>query len=226
MLPNCRSHNYTRRVPSQPVLAPFAEFPEIMDCRVHDAILDWTLANADKFQPALITDQRSGENVLNPERRNALTCRDFDEIRSRISTIFENHLAEIVERLRFRGDTNFEYELELSAYGDGAHFIPHVDITLGRSPDRAKLDNDRRQLSAIYYYHRRPKGFSGGRLKLFGFPSTGSEEVAAIEIEPEDNKMVVFPSWVPHQVQPVSCPGKSFKDYRFAVNCWFLREDQ
>jgi SM-20-related protein len=33
----------------------------------------------------------------------------------------------------------------------------------------------------------------------------------------------VFPSWVLHEVRPVSCPSKRFVDSRFAINCWLWR---
>jgi SM-20-related protein len=37
------------------------------------------------------------------------------------------------------------------------------------------------------------------------------------------NTFVVFPSWVLHEVLPVSCPTKQFIDSRFALNFWLWR---
>ena len=33
-----------------------------------------------------------------------------------------------------------------------------------------------------------------------------------------------FHSWVRHEVRTVNCPSRRFRDYRFAVNCWFRRK--
>ena len=75
-------------------------------------------------------------------------------------------------------------------------------------------------ISAVYYFHNIPKGFSGGNLRLFRF---GSEEADdGVAIEPIDNSLVEFPSWVRHQVERVSCPSGDFADYRYALNCWPL----
>jgi SM-20-related protein len=41
-----------------------------------------------------------------------------------------------------------------------------------------------------------------------------------IDIEPVHNSLLVFPSWAPHEVMPVSCPSQRFMDSRFAINCW------
>lgn len=202
---------------------------EILSAKDHDTILRWTLANPDRFEAALVTDHRSRTDVLDPARRNALISRDFQEIRPIIVRAFERNTDLLLDGLRFQGKRDFEFELELSAYGDGAHFFPHVDITLGRPPEgETRLDNDRRLFSAVYYFHRRPKGFAGGELKLFGFAQVGIDNAADLpgeDIEPDDNSLVIFPAWVPHQVQRVTCHSQRFEDYRFAVNCWFCRRD-
>lgn len=205
--------------------APFARFADFLSAEDHDAVLGWTLANPDRFEPALITDHRSRSDVLDLARRNALISRDFPEIRPLIVEAFERSAGQLVESLGFRGESDFEIELELSAYGDGAHFFPHVDITLGKPAAGETLDHDRRMFSAVYYFHRRPKGFAGGELNLFGFTPAGNEDVSGVAIEPDDNSLVIFPSWVPHQVQPVACRSQRFEDHRFAVNCWLCRRD-
>jgi len=100
--------------------------------------------------------------------------------------------------------------------------LPHLDIPIGldRRPLGARKGEDR-VISAVYYFHNIPKGFSGGNLRLFRF---GSEEADdGVAIEPIDNSLVVFPSWVRHQVERVSCPSGDFADYRYAVNCWYCR---
>jgi len=77
----------------------------------------------------------------------------------------------------------------------------------------------RRVISAVYYFHRLPKLFSGGALRIY--PLAGREKSSAfVEIEAINDTLVFFPSWFPHEVLPVACPTGQFEDSRFAINCW------
>ena len=104
-----------------------------------------------------------------------------------------------------------DLELQLAAHNDGALFCRHGDTYKGWGTDRV--------ISAVYYFHRQPCAFSGGALRLY--PLTGE---GYVEIEPVHNRLVAFPSFVEHEVIPVSCPSGLFMDSRFAVNCWFRRK--
>ena len=110
-------------------------------------------------------------------------------------------------------------ELELVVYRDGAYFRPHTDTK--RLGEPAAED---RLITGVYYFHKEPKGFSGGALRLhrFGVSDPGPDDYA--EIEPQQNSLLVFPSWSIHEVTPVSTPSESLADARFAVNCWINRE--
>ena len=113
-----------------------------------------------------------------------------------------------------------ELELELVAHGDGAFFGRHIDIFTGADANIGQ----QLILSAVYYFHAQPKGFSGGVLRLFALGSLSYKDVEFLDIEPEHDTLVVFPSWVPHEVRRVSCPSGRFADSRFAINCWFCRK--
>ena len=119
-------------------------------------------------------------------------------------------------------------ELELAAHGDGAFYLPHLDIPVGarRKPVSGSPHEDR-VLSAVYYFHHLPKAFSGGELRLFRFgadsDATRADPANHVDLEPVGNNLVAFPSWIYHEVRPVSCPSGEFRDYRFALNCWYCR---
>lgn len=103
---------------------------------------------------------------------------------------------------------------KMVAHGDGAFFTEHCDTVV----DGRKLAVSR-IISAVYYFHRLPKSFSGGVLRIY--PLTGREKSDAfVEVEPLNDTLVFFPSWFPHEVLPVSCPTGQFEDSRFAINCW------
>jgi Rps23 Pro-64 3,4-dihydroxylase Tpa1-like proline 4-hydroxylase len=106
-------------------------------------------------------------------------------------------------------------EIQLVAHGDGAFYKPHIDTRTGPESDLSTV----RVLSGVYYFHAEPKAFSGGALRLYDF-AFGAHEPRFVDIEPERNTFVAFPSWARHEVLPVSCPTRQFIDSRFAVNCW------
>ena len=82
-------------------------------------------------------------------------------------------------------------------------------------------------ISAVYYFHVEPKGFTGGELRLYryGAPAEtlGKEPGNHVDIAPINNSLVAFPSWALHEVRPVQCPSDEFREYRFAVNCWYCK---
>ncbi|MCF8533024.1 MAG: 2OG-Fe(II) oxygenase [Reyranella sp.] len=102
-------------------------------------------------------------------------------------------------------------QIEMVAHGDGAFYRPHTDTYTGDE----YTPGGRRRLTMVYYLHRRPRHFTGGRLRLF---DRGGDQ--SIEIEPTHDSLLVFPSSARHEVETISCPGGAFADGRFAVNIW------
>jgi Rps23 Pro-64 3,4-dihydroxylase Tpa1-like proline 4-hydroxylase len=100
--------------------------------------------------------------------------------------------------------------LELVAHGDGAFFARHFDTT---------AHHRRRIISTVYYFHALPKAFSGGVLRLHSMAATGRDGTF-IDIPPDYDTLVFFPSMFPHEVLPVKSPSGKFLDSRFAINCW------
>jgi SM-20-related protein len=201
-------------------LPPCHQFRDFLSAGEHRALLDWTLANRDRFIPA-----RLFGNVLDESRRIAERLPDLGPH----APVFERRLEENrAEIFRHTGTRPFEVEtveLELAAHGDGAFFAHHSDIPFGEG--RKPVGGDRtgtqdRLVSAVYYFHREPKRFSGGTLRLYRFGDHQAEG-DFIEFEPEQNSLVVFPSWARHEVRRVACPDCAFEDYRFAVNAWLCR---
>jgi Rps23 Pro-64 3,4-dihydroxylase Tpa1-like proline 4-hydroxylase len=209
-------------MPSPPPrpLPPSHQYRDFLSKAEHDALLDWTVANRERFEPARLTG-----HVIDPKRRIAERVRDLGPHRAMLERRLEENLADIFRRT---GTKPFEiefYELEVAAHGDGAFFAHHSDIPVGRG--RAPLGGDKtgkqdRLVSAVYYFHREPKAFSGGTLRLYRLGDHDASGDYA-EFEPIDNSLVVFPSWVRHEVMRVSCPDCGFEQYRFAVNAWLCR---
>lgn len=105
---------------------------------------------------------------------------------------------------------------QITAYGDGAGFAAHTDAgELGFDPVH--------QLTGLYYFHRRPKPFTGGRLRIYDVAARDGRAWRADtyrEITPDFDTLLLFPGTAYHEVLPTSCPSKAFEDHRFAVNAW------
>jgi Rps23 Pro-64 3,4-dihydroxylase Tpa1-like proline 4-hydroxylase len=105
-------------------------------------------------------------------------------------------------------------ENELVAHGDGAFYKRHIDTKTADYQDVERI----RVLSGVYYFYTEPKAFTGGALRLYTIG--GKEGENFVDIEPVRNSLIVFLSWVPHEVLLTYCPSKRFVDSRFAINCW------
>jgi Rps23 Pro-64 3,4-dihydroxylase Tpa1-like proline 4-hydroxylase len=183
----------------------------------------YVLANEDRFKSATV--RRDGVERVDAEHRIAATLEDFGALKSIIRARFAAALPGLMAETGLGGSPPANLELQIAAHGDGAFYGRHIDNPVGRSRAAAPGQPDR-ILSAVYYFHCEPKAFSGGELRLFGLggqPGDGNDP-KFIDIEPVQNRLIVFHSWVPHEVRPVSCPSGRFRDYRFAINCWYRRE--
>ncbi|MDB5675721.1 MAG: hypothetical protein JWM65_2703 [Sphingomonas bacterium] len=174
-------------------------------------LLGWALDNEARFQPAALD-----KGLVDPAIRRSLSLRDLGPF----SVLFEEYVRamvpDLIDQLRVTPFVAGEVELELVAHNDGAHFALHGDLYTGQSSARGN-----RLLSAVYYFHRAPKGFSGGCLRLHRIGAMPGD--MGVDIAPDQNSLVVFPSWAPHEVLTVRCPSGGFGDSRFAVNCWVYR---
>lgn len=199
---------------------PCHQYRDFLDPDEHGALLEWAIANSDRYEPARLTG-----HVIDPKRRVAERLNDLGPHRPVLERRLSENLADIFRRTGTRPFEIEYFELEIAAHGDGAFFAHHSDmpVGVGRKPlGGDKTGKQDRLISAVYYFHREPRRFSGGTLRLYRL---GDHAAAGdyIEFEPERNSLVVFPSWVRHEVRRVSCPDCSFEDYRFAVNAWLCK---
>jgi Rps23 Pro-64 3,4-dihydroxylase Tpa1-like proline 4-hydroxylase len=121
-------------------------------------------------------------------------------------------LPVMFDRLGIKPFAPGEIETSFVAHGDGAFFARHIDTLRFR-------EGSLRAISAVYYFHALPKAFSGGLLRLYSLAKGGPH----IDISPDYDTIVFFPSFFPHEVLPVKCPSQRFLDSRFAVNFWINR---
>jgi Rps23 Pro-64 3,4-dihydroxylase Tpa1-like proline 4-hydroxylase len=183
---------------------------DFLSAETADALLDHALANNALFQPTEVG--RSGTGVTSQKRRVSLGTHNLGPFEAVMKARISDLVPQMIAALRMPPIEVAKIELEMVAHGDGAFYRRHTDA----SPRRVAPTI--RALSAVYYFHGRPRGFSGGALRLYPMGAPIPERF--VDIEPEHNRLIVFPSWAPHEVMPVSCPSGEFRDSRFAINCW------
>lgn len=131
----------------------------------------------------------------------------FDVARPR--ELFARRIITFLPRvLRRVGLPPFEVsdvEAQLTASNDGEFFRSHTD-------NDEHCVGDRR-LTFVYFFHREPRPFEGGELRIY------DSEVPTV-VEARVNQIVFFPSHLTHEVTPVSCPTRQFVDSRFTFNGW------
>ncbi len=211
------------------ILPPYAQMFNFLPEGERQLLSEWAVSKRDSFRRAKVWGgRRKSGSVVDPERRIALTTRDLGPLEEMLHERLLDALPELMARTGIGGSPPISLELELAAHGDGAYYSPHMDIAVG--PNRALLGAEPgadRVLSAVYYFHAEPRAFSGGELRLFRFGPipTRLEPQSAhhVDLEPVTNSLIAFPSWVPHEVRRISCPSGNFRDYRFALNCWYCR---
>ena len=194
-------------------MPPLHVYPDFLAPEDNRALLAWALAQEASFAPSRLTG-----DIYNADRRSSVSLLKSagtswrETLEARIDAFAPTLFADA-------GVASFAIvkELEMVAYNDGGRFKPHIDVLTGETR-HARRD---RVLSGVYYFHREPKLFSGGALRIYAFGAEGDD--IFVDIPPEQNSFVLFPSWARHEVREVACPSGQFADSRFAVNCWLCR---
>lgn len=192
-----------------------AIFDQFLPADLHARLLDYTLSSAAAFIPSRV--HLVGDASVRDDYRIAHHHRDgLGPLKQTFRDVAKDNFACLADGAGVKPFEVDWIELELAAHGDGAFFLPHIDTRTG---DARTTRNSDRVLTAVYYFHREPKGFSGGNLEVHPFGGGPACQV----IEPQQNRMVCFASTVLHQVSLVSCPSGKFEDNRFALNFWYHR---
>ena len=106
-------------------------------------------------------------------------------------------------------------ETQTTASNHGDFFRCHID-------NGAEVVADR-EITFVYFFHREPKQFSGGELRIYDSRRENDCYVPTANyrtIVPEQNQLVLFASGLSHEITPVDCPTGKFVDSRFTVNGW------
>ncbi len=173
-------------------------------------LLSYAVAQEARFKPTKVIRQEETGRI-DPSTRRSHMVRDLGA--------FASLLRHKAEALRPTLEAAFgmgpapagETEIEMVAHGDDHFYRPHIDTFTGDDT----TGGTNRRLSLVYYLHREPRASSGGRLRLLGLGGVPSPV-----IEPAHDTLLAFPSFLPHEVEPVCVTPDRFESRRFAVDIW------
>jgi SM-20-related protein len=178
-----------------------------------ERLLTYAKAHESEFTPAKVVSENTQK--LNTATRVSRVLWDLGELNAEINARFKAVMPQAVLALKLSPFELARCEMELVAHQDGAFFKRHIDTRTG-TPDQ----KSQRIMTGVLYFYASPKSFSGGQLRLY--PLSPEAEGFA-DVEPECDRLVLFPAWAPHEVLPISCPSGLFEHSRFAINCWYRR---
>ncbi|MDF3073985.1 MAG: prolyl 4-hydroxylase, alpha subunit [Alphaproteobacteria bacterium] len=189
------------------VPAPVWVIDDFLPAALHQEVLQQALAHRAALQPST-TVQTTRENWRRSQvdRYPAFGERVLESICRMAETAIGRFALEpfdIVSR-----------DMQFTAHNEGDYYKVHRD----RQPG----DMGHRRLTYVYYLHRQPRGFDGGGLRLFDTTRDGSSyfDQAWSKVLPRDNRLVLFPSHVWHEVEEVRCRSGLYEDSRFTLNGW------
>ncbi len=223
--PQTPGHGVTKTVVSQ-AAAAVAERPCSLPARC--VVLDEFLAPQELVQLTRFTLEREAEfqasEVLSPTAENGLV--NYDHRRSRVLTELGEHqdvmlerikavLPSVLEKLGMKEFNISAVEAQITASGDEDFFHFHSD----NGADHVSS----RHLTFVYFFHREPRQFEGGELRIHDAALEGDQYVSQGSYQtviPQQNQIVFFPCELMHEVTAVKCATGLFADSRFTLNGW------
>lgn len=204
-----------KTAPARSIMPPYLVLRDFLAEETVVGLLDYALAHEPAFTPTKVG--RFNEGVTNLAVRRSLGTRSLGPFGPILKSKVLGLVADLVAKLQVTPVGTAKLRTQLVAHNDGAFYKRHIDTQTTGERDPIRV------LSGVYYFHKAPKAFTGGALRLHAIG--GNEGADFTDIEPAHNSLLVFPSWAPHEVMPVCCPSKRFADSRFAVNCWVHRKN-
>lgn len=180
-------------------------------------LLNYTLSNAGKFTRSEVV-RPDGDSGVDLGYRRSRVLFELDRFGGMFRQRLLTFLPYLLMRLGYPPFPVSDVEIQLTGSNHGEFFRQHSDNEADQSSGR--------QLTFVYFFHREPRQFGGGELRIFH--ATRACDVTDPNnpfrlIYPRQNQLVVFPSAFMHEILPVVCPSRRFADSRFTVNGWFHR---
>ena len=183
-----------------------------------EELMRFTIEHEADFSASEVVSPSADGGIVNYEHRRSRVlmdlCHHQDLILARIKAV----LPQVLDKLGMEEFSIAEVEAQVTASNDGDFFHFHSD----NGSDRVAS----RHLTFVYFFHREPRQFEGGELRIHdarledgAYVTEGTYQT----IVPQQNQIVFFPCELLHEITPVNCASQSFADSRFTLNGWLRR---
>ncbi len=170
------------------------------------------------FNASEVVSPHADSGVVNYEHRRSRVLMDLAQHQDVMLERIKSVLPQVLDRLGMEPFNIADVEMQATASNDGDFFHFHSDNGSERVASR--------YLTFVYFFHREPRQFEGGELRIHDsclkngvYVSEGSYQ----SIVPQQNQIVFFPCELLHEITPVNCGSQRFADSRFTLNGWLRR---
>lgn len=183
-----------------------------------DALLQYTLQQESAFQLSEVIHPGTAAGIVDYEQRRSRVLMELDKHDRVIVDSINACLPRVLARLGYEAFAVSDVEAQITASNDGDYFRRHSDNT--------QEDNSSREITFVYFFHREPKKFQGGELRIYDSIRGDTGRVSTENyrsLAPQQNQIVFFASSLMHEITPVKCASQTFGDSRFTLNGWLHR---
>lgn len=178
-------------------------------------LMGFTLAHEADFSNSEVVSPSAVNGSVNYEYRRSRVLMDLPHHQSIMLDRIKAVVPQVLQKLGMEEFSIAGVEAQITASNDGDFFHFHSD----NSSQPVAL----RHLTFVYFFHREPRQFEGGELRIHdarleggAYVSQGSYQT----IVPQQNQIVFFPCELLHEITPVKCSSQAFADSRFTLNGW------
>jgi len=183
-----------------------------------EALMTYVLDHESDFVVSEVIIPGVSSGVVDYEHRRSRVLYELGPHAARLLESVERCLPRILPKLDRELFPIRRVEAQITASNNGDFFHWHCDD--------GQAEVAKREITFVYFFHREPKQFRGGELRIHNsVRSNGAYAPAGTyrAIVPQQNQLVIFPSALAHEITPVECSSGTFADSRFTLNGWFHR---
>ncbi len=180
-----------------------------------DELISFALQHESEFRNSEVISPSGDPQVIDYNHRRSRVLMDLGKHQEIILQRIQSVLPRVLDQLGIEEFPVTEVEAQITASNDGDFFGAHSD-------DAHEVIASRR-ITFVYFFHREPRQFEGGELRLHDSRWTSGQQIkpgSYQSISPRQNQIVFFPCSLMHEITPVDCPSRAFADSRFTLNGW------
>ncbi len=179
-------------------------------------LIAYVLRHEEEFHSSEVISPSGVPGIVDYSHRRSRVLTDLGKREQVIVERIREALPRVLEQLGMEEFPVTQVEAQITASNDGDFFKAHSD-------DAQAIIASRR-LTFVYFFHREPRQFEGGELRIHDSRREGGQCISAGSYQtvvPQQNQIVFFPCSMLHEITSVKCPSGAFADSRFTLNGWF-----